>query len=70
MTQTERSLFEACLEIPEEERYEYLLEACPDREDLRDRVWRLLEAHEDADQSGQRKQSSPPWHELKPVKTK
>ncbi|HEY8509534.1 MAG TPA: serine/threonine-protein kinase, partial [Steroidobacteraceae bacterium] len=48
--QTERALFEACLELPESERESWLTAHCDDPA-LRDRVRRLLRAHESAERS-------------------
>lgn len=48
--QTERALFEACVELPESERESWLAANCEDPA-LRERVLRLLRAHESAERS-------------------
>ncbi len=60
--QSERALFEACVELPMAQRQLWLEAHCPDA-DSRERVTRLLAAHDDAERDNSLERRQPPLPE-------
>ena len=60
--QSERALFDACVDLPKTERAQWLQAHCPD-EVSRERVTRLLEAHDAADRDNALERRTPPLPE-------
>ncbi len=57
--QTERALFEACVDLPKTERAQWLQAHCPDATS-RERITRLLEAHDAAERDQALERPAPP----------